>query len=107
MRELTALVKLFHNVNINTAWIDILSPKATKEYLSEWITSLPYNKIFGFGGDQFSILLTCAYAEMVRDNLSKILTYEVSEGNIEEKQVLDIAEHLLRKNALGYFKLKK
>jgi hypothetical protein len=33
MRELTALAKLFPNVYINTAWFELLSPRAAKQYL--------------------------------------------------------------------------
>ena len=103
MRELTALVKLFPNVYINMAWFDILSPRAAKQYLREWITSVPINKIFAFGGDQFSVLLSCAYAEMVRDNLAEILADEVAEGNMTEERALDVATRLLRENAWEYF----
>lgn len=106
MRELTALVKLFTNVHINPSWLEILSPRAAKQYLREWITSVPTNKIFGFGGDQFSVFLSCAYAEMVRDNLAEILADEVAEGTMSEEQALDVAVCMLRENAWGYFRLQ-
>jgi hypothetical protein len=105
MRELTALVKLFPNVYINTSWFDILSPRAARQYLREWLSSVPFNKIF-VGGDQFSVFLTCAYAEMVRDNLTQVLADEVAEGNMSQYHALDIATHLLRQNAWEYFGLQ-
>lgn len=107
MRELTALVKLFPNVYINTAWFELLSPRATKQYLREWISSIPINKIFGFGGDQFNVLLSCAYAELVKDNLAEILSAEVTEGNMSEERSLEIGKCLLRKNAWEYFKIEE
>jgi hypothetical protein len=106
MRELTALAKLFPNVYINMAWFDILSPRAARQYLREWITSVPINKIFAFGADQWNILLSCAYAEMVRDNLAEVLAEEVAEGGISEEYAVDIATCMLRQNAWEYFKLQ-
>lgn len=107
MGELTALVKLFPNVYMNTAWFELLSPLAAKQYLREWISSIPINKIFAFGGDQLNVLLSCAYAELVRDNLAEILTTEVTEGKMTEDYALTIADCLLRKNAWEYFKLEE
>ena len=105
MRELTALAKLFPNVYINMAWFDILSPRAAKQYLREWITSVPINKVFAFGGDQLGVLLSCAYAEMVRDNLAQVLADEVTEGNMTEDRALHVATRLLRENAWEHFQL--
>jgi hypothetical protein len=106
MREATALVKLFPNVYINTAWFEILSPRAAKQYLREWLTTIPTNKIFAFGGDHKNIFFPCVYAEMVRDNLSEILTDEISEGGMSEEDALDIASSMLRENAWEYFRLQ-
>ena len=73
MRELVALVKLFPNVYINMAWFDLLSPIAAKNYLLEWISSVPTNKIFAFGGDQKTVLHACVNAEQIRGNVSEAL----------------------------------
>jgi len=107
MRELTGLVKMFANVRINTAWFDILAPRAAKAYLREWISSVPSNKIHAFGADQGSILLSCAYAEMVRDNLAEVLTDEVAEGNLSEDEAIGIARRWLHDNAWEFFKLQE
>lgn len=106
MGELAALTKLFPNVYINMAWFDILSPRAAKQYLREWITSVPLNKVFAFGGDQVSVLLSCAYAETVRDNLAQVLADEVAEGNMTEERALEIATYLLEENVWEYFRLQ-
>jgi len=106
MKELTALAKLFPNVYINTAWFDILSPRASKQFLREWISSVPINKIFAFGPDQACLLLSCAYAEMVRDNLAEVLADAVAEGEMSEDYALYIARRLLRDNPWEYFKLQ-
>ena len=105
MRELTAIVKLFANVKINTAWFDILSPRAAKMWLREWITSVPTNKVFAFGADQHSVILACAYAELVRDNMAEALAEQVVEGNLSEEQALEVAVSMLRENAWEHFQL--
>ncbi len=105
MRELTALVKLFPNVYINTSWFEEVSPRASRQFLREWLSSVPLNKIIAFGADQFNVLLTCAYAEIVRDNLAEILSDEIDEGNFSEEQALMCARRILRENAGDYFKL--
>jgi hypothetical protein len=107
MRELTAMVKLFPNVFINMAWFDLLSPRATRQYLREWLSSVPTNKIFAFGGDQSNVLLSCADAEMVKDIVAESLVAEVTEGAMTEDQALEVATCLLRTNAWEYFKLEK
>jgi hypothetical protein len=106
MRELTALVKLFPNVFINLAWFDVLSPRATNQYLREWITSIPTNKIFACGGDQKNILHTCACTLSARDNVSLALAAEIIDGSLSEEEALQTAEDLLRENAWRYFKLE-
>jgi predicted TIM-barrel fold metal-dependent hydrolase len=105
--ELTALAKLFSNVYINTAWFELLSPGFARQYLREWIRSVPLNKIFAFGADQFSPLLSCAYAETVRDNLSEALAAEVADGTMSQQQALHAAARLLRENAWEYFRLEE
>jgi predicted TIM-barrel fold metal-dependent hydrolase len=105
MREATALAKLFPNVYVNTAWFEILSPRAAKQYLREWLTSIPTNKIFAFGGDQKSLFYSCVYAETVRENLAEILTDEVAAGGLSEQGALEAAGCLLRENAWDYFRL--
>jgi hypothetical protein len=106
MGELTALVKLFSNVYINTAWFELSSPGFAKQYLREWIRSVPLNKVFAFGADQFDPRLSCAYAELVRDNLAEALAAEVTDGTMSEQQALHAAARLLRENAWEYFRLE-
>jgi hypothetical protein len=106
MGELTALAKLFSNVYINTAWFELLSPGFARQYLREWIRSVPLNKILALGPDQFSPLLSCAYVELVRDNLAEALAAEVADGTMSQQQALHAAARLLRENAWEYFRLE-
>lgn len=81
-------------------------PRAASQYLREWVTTIPTNKIFAFGGDHKNIFFPCIYAEVVRDNLSEILADEVSEGDMSEEDALGIASSMLRENAWEYFRLQ-
>jgi uncharacterized protein len=107
IRELTAIAKLFPNVYINTSWFEVLSPRAAKQYLREWLSSVPTNKILAFGGDQMNVLLSCASAEIVRDILADALAEEVIAGNMSENQAVHTANALLRNNAWEYFRLER
>ncbi len=104
--EATALVKLFPNVYLNTAWFDLLSPRTARRYMRDWLSSLPVNKIFAFGGDHKNVLSVCAYAEMVRDNLADLLAGEVADGAMTERQADRVATRWLRENAWEFFRLQ-
>jgi hypothetical protein len=107
MQELAALVKLFPNIYINMAWFDLLSPLAAINYLQEWLSSVPTNKIFAFGADQKTILHACINAEQVRDNVAEAITREIISGAISEEEAILMADDLLRINAWHYFKMEK
>ena len=91
INQLGALAQLFANVFINMSWMEVVSPEAAKRYLGEWLTSIPANKVFAFGGDQKSPFLACASAEIVRDNLAEALTAKVARGEISRAHARDLA----------------
>lgn len=107
MGELGALAQLFANVYINMSWLEVVSPEGAKRWLGEWITSIPSNKVFAFGGDQKSPFLVCASAEIVRDNLAEALAAKVARGEISQEHSLDIARWYLHDNAWNHFQLEK
>ncbi len=105
--ELGALAQLFANVSINMAWMEVVSPDAARRYLGEWLTAIPSNKVFAFGGDQKSPFLVCASAEIVRDNLAEALAAKVARGEISRTHAIDIARWYLHDNAWNHFQLDK
>jgi len=107
MGELGALAQIFANVYINMSWLEVVSPEAARQYLSEWLTSMPSNKVFAFGGDQKSPFLVCASAEIVRDNLAEALAAKVGRGEISREHVIEVARWYLHDNAWRYFQLGK
>ncbi len=107
MGELGALAQLFANVYINMSWLEVVSPEAAKRYLSEWLTSVPSNKVFAFGGDQKSPFLVCASAEIVRDNLAEALAAKIARGEMTRAHALELARWYLHDNAWHYFQLEQ
>jgi hypothetical protein len=104
-RELGALTHIFPNVYINMSWLDILSPLSYKTFLRDWLKGVPINKIFAYGADQFSVLLTVSCADRVRDFVAEVLADLVAEGEMTEDDALFAADCILRKNAWEHWKL--
>jgi len=103
--ELTAIVKNFPNVYANLCWVYIISPYAARRILSEWIETLPSNKIFAFGGDYLFVEGAYAHAKIARDNIARVLTEKIEEGYFSSTNAVDFAIKILRDNPLVIYKL--
>ncbi|MEM2876369.1 MAG: amidohydrolase family protein, partial [Candidatus Bathyarchaeia archaeon] len=101
--ELAALAKNFPNVYIDMCWLHIISPRRARDALSEWLDTVPSNKIFGFGGDYRLIEGVYGHSVIARENISRVLAEKVDEGILNEERSLKIAEGLLRCNAENFF----
>lgn len=103
--ELTTLAKNFPNVYADLCWMHIISPYAARRILSEWIETLPSNKIFGFGGDYLIVEGAYAHARIARDNIARVLAEKVEEGYFSLPEGLDFARKILRDNPVEVFNL--
>jgi len=103
--ELTTLAKNFPNVYADLCWMYIVSPYAARRILSEWIETLPSNKIFGFGGDYLIVEGAYAHAKMARDNIAKVLAEKVKEGYFSPSEAVEFAQKILRGNPLRVFNI--
>ena len=103
--ELTTLAKNFPNVYVNLCWMYIVSPYAARRILSEWIETLPSNKIFGFGGDYLVVEGAYAHAKMARDNISRVLTEKIEESYFSLSEAIEFAKKILRDNPLEIFNI--
>lgn len=106
MAELTYLAKHYPNVYIDMCWMFIISPPASKAYLEEWLSTVPSNKIMGFGGD-CSVEWAAGHSKMAREIISEVLIKMIDEGKMSEDEAIEIAQRLLRKNAIALYRLKK
>lgn len=105
--ELTTLAKTFQNVYIDMCWLHIISPYRARQALAEWLDTVPWNKIFGFGGDYIHAEGVYGHSVIARENISRVLTEKVEEGSLTEKQAVHLAQKLLRDNAYEFFFSKK
>lgn len=103
--ELTALAKNFPNVYPDLCWMYVISPYAARRTLSEWIETLPSNKIFGFGGDYLVVEGAYAHAKMARDNVARVLTEKIEEGYFSRAEAAEFARRILRDNPLEVFNI--
>jgi len=103
--ELATLAKNFPNVYVDLCWLHIISPTVARRVLSEFIDTVPSNKILGFGGDYRFVEGVYGHALLARENTARVLTEKVEEGSFTQKEALQLAQRLLRDNANElYFK---
>ena len=99
------MAKNFANVYFDMCWLHIISPKVAREYLSEWIETVPANKIMAFGGDYKFVEGVCAHAAMARENVAAVLAEKVLTGYLIEQDAADLAVKFLRQNAVYVYRL--
>lgn len=104
--KLSALAKTFSNVYIDMCWAHIISPAACIQSLGEWLESLPYNKIFAFGGDYMLVDGVYGHQYLARMNVSKTLSTKVEEGLFKTEEAIRIAKRLFYDNPVKLFKLE-
>jgi len=103
--ELTVLVKNFPNVYADLCWVYIISPYLARRILSEWIETLPSNKIFGFGGDGLIVEEAYAHAKIARESVVRVLLEKVEEDYFSLPEALEFARKILRDNPLEFFNI--
>jgi len=102
----SALAKNFHNVYIDMCWAHIISPEASINALTEWLDSVPVNKISAFGGDYFIIDAVYGHQYMARSNVCRALTKKVEENVFDIARAQEISRMLFFDNPLKIFKLE-
>ena len=102
-QELSVLAKSFPNVHADFCWAWVVSPSASRRALSEFLDSVPVNKILGFGGDYKYPELSYAHAAMARRAVAGVLASKVESGFCTEQEALDIGKSLLYENAAHLF----
>lgn len=98
LRETIAQAKLFANVHIDLCWAQTISGSAMRSALREYIDTLPSTRVIGFGGDCQYTEHSYAYAVMARDNVIRVLEDMVADGDLQEKQAIEIGHRILLKN---------
>ncbi|MGQ9639407.1 MAG: amidohydrolase family protein [Candidatus Bathyarchaeia archaeon] len=96
--ESAVLAKNFSNVYLDMAWLHIISPNTAREALSEWLDTVPSNKILGFGGDYIFVEGVYGHSVIARENIARVLTRKVEDGDFKVEEALTIARKILREN---------
>jgi hypothetical protein len=103
--ELSALAKNFRNVYIDMCWMYIISPSYSMRYLHEWLETVPANKIMAFGGDYHNVENIYGHAVIARQVISDVLIEKVGTGYISEVEAKNIANMIMRENALSFYRM--
>jgi hypothetical protein len=101
--ELAVLVKNFPNVYIDMCWLHIISPTIARQVLSEWLDTVPSNKIMGFGGDYRFIEGVYGHMALARENITRVLAEKVKEDGYTEEQAAQLARKILRDTPITSF----
>lgn len=105
--ESGALAKMFPNVYLDMCWSHIISTRASKEALREWLDAVPYTKICAFGGDYSFIDGIYAHQLLAREHVTDVLAEKVAAGIFDEAAALRIAFHLFHENPYRIFQLER
>jgi hypothetical protein len=101
--ELAALAKNFPNVYIDMSWMHIISPSNSRTALNHWLDEVPANKIMGFGGDYLFPEGAYGHSVIARENIAKVLSKKVQEGEYSIEQAKKYSNWLLRENPIRLF----
>jgi len=105
MREAAVMAKYFPNVCVNFCWQHLISPRAYRQALSEYLEIVPSNKIFGFGEAGSGELL---YGGLViaKRGIAWALAEKIEEGAMNEKEAITLARKLLYENPRNFYRLE-
>ena len=104
--ELSVLAKNYPNVYIDMCWSQIISHYYCERFLHEWLETVPASKIMAFGGDYNHVESVYGHSVMAREVVSRVLIDKVRAGYFTENEAIDLANKLLRENALEIFSLR-
>ncbi len=80
-----------------------MNPVQMERTLDEWLSSVPSNKIFGFGGDTWSPFSMIGYAEQARKGIANVMNKKVLSGEYDLDTAKFVAERIMYKNAQEFF----
>jgi len=103
--ELLALAKHYSNVYVDMCWSWIIDPLAASHFLSQFLVTVPSNKIFTFGGDFIPVELVIGHAEIARHGIVRSLSALCDEGLLNRDEAIALVPQLMNGNAKDIFKI--
>jgi predicted TIM-barrel fold metal-dependent hydrolase len=103
---LSSLAKTFPNVYLDMSWVYAISPAYARQYLNEWLESVPASKIMAFGGDQRCVENTYGQLMIAKQIITEVLTEKVKEGYLTETEAMTVARMILHDNGMRFYNIK-
>lgn len=97
-QELITITKQFSNVYFDLCWIQQVSFKLYKDTLGLALETIPANKIFAFGGDNFILECTYGSQKIARRLISEIMYEKVRDGYFSFDEAIKTAQKILYSN---------
>ena len=104
--ELIALAKHFTNVWVDMCWAWSMSPQSSGDFLRRFLSAVPSNKLFAFGGDCSHPTTAYAYSLQMRRHLARTLRAAIDDGDMTESQAIDVAQRVLFNNQAACFDIE-
>lgn len=97
--EVIALAKHYPNAYVDMCWAWIINPAASVRFVQEFLMAAPVCKLFTFGGDYCPVELVPGHASVARKGLAEAIAALAESGWLEENDVPDVVERVMRGNA--------
>ncbi|MBN1298671.1 MAG: amidohydrolase family protein [Actinobacteria bacterium] len=101
--ELITIAKQFPNVYFDFCWIQQVSFALYGEILNLAIETIPSNKIFAFGGDNFIVECTYGSQKKARKIISDVLYKKITENYFSFDEAVKFAEKILYHNPVEVY----
>ena len=104
--ELISLAKHYTGVYASMCWAWSIAPRQACEFVRRFIHTAPVSKLLAFGGDSAWPTPTVAYCRQMRKWLTRALEQEVADGDLSERQAIEVAGQILRENHYQCFDIE-
>ncbi len=98
-----AIGKAFPNVWLDLCWAWAMNPALVERTLTEWLTAVPHNKIFGYGGDTGSPFPMVGYALQAREGIANVLEGMLERAVCDRATAERVARRIMHANAREFF----
>jgi len=105
--EVLALAKHYPNAYIDMCWSWMVNPLAAKNFLKEFLVSVPSNKIFLFGGDVSLVELVPGHLEIAKKGIAQAISELISERWLSKNDIEELLYTLINQNAYDLFPITK
>ncbi len=105
-RELGWLARTLPNVYADACWLHFLAPEVFRQALSEWVETVPANKIFAWGGDHW-MPVDHSFATLLlgKKLVAQTMAGKVASGSLRMKTALEVTAKIMGENALRVYSL--